>query len=364
MKYGVKITVLTYLEGADDVPDAVVDQVAQALRDGGHAVSVLAIHDDVDALIAGLREAKPVLVFNLMEMFGEDVRGDVSVAGVLEVLGIPFTGGGAGELYLTQDKALAKKILKFEGIRYPDFAVFYQDADLETGGNLRMPLFVKPMRLDASIGIDAKSLVQSSTDLMKRVIWIHEECNDAALAEEYIEGREFYVAILGNRQPTALPIVEMDFSAMKEGTAHVLDQKAKWDMRSEEYQAARPAMADLPDELRARMQKVSLDAYRALKCRDYGRVDLRLTESNEIYVIEVNANCYLEKNDEFARAARAGGIEFTELVNRIARLAIERNEQERGNGRARTVPGSESADDADPGSEARDPGDEARADTR
>ena len=169
-----------------------------------------------------------------------------------------------------------------------------------------MPLFVKPLRADASIGIGTDSLVHDAMALMKRVAAIHKKFNDAALAEEYIEGREFYVGVLGNHDPIAFPPIEMDFSGLPAGAPRVLDSKAKWTKDSVEYKGTKSIVADLPDELRARLQKVSLEAYRALRVRDYGRVDLRLTETGEIYVIEVNANCYLEKSGEFAVAAEAG----------------------------------------------------------
>src|SRR5262249_30999174 len=161
---------------------------------------------------------------------------------------------------------------------------------LETGGNLRMPLFVKPLRMDASIGIGAKSLVRSATEMMKRVLAIHEKVNDSALVEEYIEGREFYVGVLGNHEPQAFPPIEMDFSGLPEGVPHVLDSRAKWDEKSVAYKGTRAVVADVSDEVRARLQKTALDAYRALRVRDYGRIDLRLTETGEVYVIEVNAS--------------------------------------------------------------------------
>jgi D-alanine-D-alanine ligase len=237
---------------------------------------------------------------------------------------VRYTGGGPGELYLRQDKGLAKKALAFDNILYPDFAVFSKD-DFETGGNLRMPMFVKPLRADASIGIGSDALVNDATALMKRVLAIHEKFNDAALAEEYIEGREFYVGILGNREPLAFPPIEMDFSGLPDGAPRVLDSKAKWSKESAEYKGTKSVMADVNDELRARLQKVSLDAYRALRVRDYGRVDLRLTDTGEIYVIEVNANCYLEQESEFATAAAAAGLEFPAMINRLADLAVERH---------------------------------------
>jgi D-alanine-D-alanine ligase len=320
-----KITVLTYLESeTSKTVDAVVDQVADALREGGHRPSVLAIHGDLSKLVSGLKRRKPDLIYNLMEMFGRDLRSDVGVAGVLDLVGLPYTGGGPGELYLRQDKGLAKKALAFDKILYPDFAVFSRD-DLETGGNLRMPLFVKPLHADASMGIGTDALVRDASALMERVAAIHKKFGDAALAEEYIEGREFYVGVLGNRDPMAFPPIEMDFSGLPDGAPRVLDSKAKWAKNSVEYNGTRSIVADVGDELRARLTKVALDAARALRVRDYGRVDLRLTETGEIYVIEVNASCYLERSGEFATAAGAAGIDYPTLINRIAEIAIERH---------------------------------------
>jgi D-alanine-D-alanine ligase len=326
----VKITILTYVEDeASKDLDAADEQVAEVLRQGKHAVSILAVHGNVKKLTSGITRQKPDLVFNLLEMFGDNVRGDVAAAGLLELLETPYTGSGPGELFLQQDKVLAKKILKFDNIPTPDYAVFAMDASLETGGNLRMPLFVKPLRADASIGIDAKALVDNAKDLMKRVVTIHEQHHDSALAEEFIDGREFYVGVVGNRDPLALPPIEVDFSGLKEGSPRILDAKAKWDPKSPEFKGTKTVVANISDELRARLQKTSVDAYRALKVRDYGRVDLRLTETNEIYVIEVNANCYLEQTGEFATAAAAAGMDYPALINKIVELARERWERER-----------------------------------
>jgi D-alanine-D-alanine ligase len=278
-------------------------------------------------LITGIGRRKPDLVFNLMEMFGRDIFGEVGVTGLLELLNLPYTGVGPGECYLQQDKVLTKKLLAYEGILYPDFAVFSQDAGLETSGKLRMPLFVKPLRADASIGIDRSSLVENPAELMKRVRAIQAKVHDSALVEEYIEGREFYVSILGNEGAVALPPIEMDFSGLPEGKPHVLDSKAKWAKDSTEYKGTRAVVADLADELRARLHQVSLNAYRALRVRDYGRIDLRLSDTGEIYVIGVNANCYLEQNSEFATAAAAEGMDYPDLISRIVDLARVRFRQ-------------------------------------
>jgi D-alanine-D-alanine ligase len=320
-----KITILTHLEKENaKTYDVVVDQVADALRQGGHKTSILGVHGDLAKLRTGLARRKPDLVFNLMETFGSGQLGAVGLAGLLDLLGLPYTGGGPGEIYIQEDKALTKKLLAFDGIRYPEYALFSPDADLETGGHLRMPLFVKPLRMDASIGIDAKSLVRSTSEMMERVLDIHRRVKDSALVEEYVEGREFYIGVLGNQSPQAFPPIEMDFSGLPDGAPRVLDAKAKWDEKSPQYRGTRAVVADLPDELRARLQKVALDAYRALRVRDYGRIDLRLTEAGEIYVIEVNASCYLEQSGEFVTAARAAGIEYPDLINRIAEFAGER----------------------------------------
>lgn len=320
-----RVTVLTSKVEVNGRPyDPVADHIVKALRAGGHTASVLAV-DDPKKLITGLARRKPDLVFNVLEELGATMFGSVCVAGLLELLGYPYTGGGPGELYVRQDKALAKKLLRFEKIPTPDFAVFSLDADLETGGNLRLPLFVKPLRMDASIGIDGKALVTTSTELLSRVKRIHTRVGDAALAEEYIDGREFYVGVLGNAAPVAFPPMEVDFSGLPDGKPRIMDGKAKWDEASPEFKGTRSVVAEgLPDELLARLQKVALDAYRACRVRDYGRVDLRLAGTGDIYVIEVNASCYLEPTGEFATAAKAAGIEYPALVNRIAELAVER----------------------------------------
>jgi D-alanine-D-alanine ligase len=322
-----KITVLTYLDSKNENSkdyEAVVPQVAKALRSLGHRVSILGSHGNVKRLTAGLSRRKPDLVFNLMEMFGENIFGDIPVAGLLDLCGLKYTGSGPGELYLSQDKGLTKKLLAFEDILYPRFLVFSRGEAFETGGNLRMPLFVKPLRSDSSLGIGGKSLVHDAVALMERVAYIRKELNDSALAEEYIEGREFFVGVLGNAQAKALPPVEVDFTGFPEGVPKVLDSKAKWDVRSKEYKGTKSVLANLPDELRARLQKVAVDAYRALRVRDYGRVDIRLTDTGEIYVLEVNASCYLERSSEFAMSAAAAGMDYPQLIERIVQLALER----------------------------------------
>src|SRR5262245_54358186 len=172
-----KITVLAYQEPDESQLDVAISQVADALAENGHDVTTLATHHDVCQLVQDLRGQQPELVFNLLESFADDlVGGQMAATGVLDLLRFPYTGGGPGELYLQEDKALAKKLLAYEGVSYPHFAFFSPDADFETGGKLRMPLFVKPARSDASLGIDAeRSLVRTTQELLQQVTVIQEK---------------------------------------------------------------------------------------------------------------------------------------------------------------------------------------------
>jgi D-alanine-D-alanine ligase len=326
-----KIVVLTHVEkeGSDKV-DPVVRGVADVLAASGHEASILAVHADLEQLVRGITQPAPDLVFNLMETFGKSQLGLVGVAGLLDLVGVPYVGCGPGEFYLQEDKGLTKKLLAFDGIRYPDFAVFGRDLEPQDIGSMRMPLIVKPLRMDASIGIDAKAIVANFEDMRDRVALIHKKIRDAALVEEYIDGREFYVGVLGNRDPVAFPPIEIDFSGLPEGAPRILDHRAKWVRSSLEFKGTKAVVAQIPEELAARLRAVALAAYRALRVRDYGRIDLRLTPEGEVYVIEVNASCYLQKTSEFAMAAAAGGLEYETLIVRIVEAALERRKRRRG----------------------------------
>jgi D-alanine-D-alanine ligase len=318
-----RITILADLyEG--DTHDGAVDDVAEALRSCGHTVSLLLVRDDWKAMTKGLARRKPEMVVHMINDFGDVESGLIATAALLDAMRLPYTGGGPGELFIRGNKSLAKKILKHDGLRCADFAVFSRDADLETAGRLRMPLIVKPLERDGSIGIGSGALVHSVPELMEGVLAIHRKVKDSALVEEYIEGREFYVGVLGNGERVAFPPVEMDFSGLPEGAPRVLDYRAKWVKGSAEFKGTKPVVPELPDELKARLQKAALDACRALLVRDYARVDLRLSETQEIYVIEVNANCDLGKTSEFAIGAAAFGLDHPALINRIVELAAER----------------------------------------
>ncbi|MEO6711017.1 MAG: ATP-grasp domain-containing protein, partial [Planctomycetota bacterium] len=211
----------------------------------------------------------------------------------------------------------------YEKILYPDYAVIPVDAESKTADNLRYPMFLKPLRMDASIGISAKSIVRTKKELTERINAIH-KLKDSALAEEYIEGREFFVGLLGNNSPQVLPVLEVDFSGMPEGAPNILDAKAKWDTESAEYKGSTVVLAQIDKALTEKIQGIALEAYKALRVRDYGRVDLRMDDAGNVYVIEVNASCYLERSSELAMSAKAAGIEYEDLLERIVQLALER----------------------------------------
>ena len=320
-----RVTVLTWLDSEQALSyDAVVDQVAAALERGGHVVSIVGVHGDLQRLVDGLAVTAPELVFNLMEMFDDCLVGDVAVAGLLELVGVPFTGSGPDGLALCGNKALAKKLFAFDGVPSPRFGLFAPGGPVACDA-LRMPLFVKPLNGDGSVGVDeSRSLVHDAGALERRVREIHVELHDVALAEEYVDGRELYVGILGNEAPEVLPIVEIDFSGLPAGAPHVLGARAKFDLASPEYRGTSAVVATLSPALRARVTELALAAYRALGVRDYGRVDLRVSDGGDPFVIEVNASCYLDEAGELALAARAAGLDYTALVNRIAALARDR----------------------------------------
>jgi D-alanine-D-alanine ligase len=321
----VRIIVITHVTSDDGSPDAVVTQVLAALKAKGHMAGMLDVGGDVVALAGELRRLAPDLVFNLAEEMEDDDWADAPLAALLQLLKLPFTGSSPRCLFVTQEKVLTKKILAFEGVSTPRFAVFSRSDRLETGGNLRLPLFVKPLRMESSFGIDAKtSLVTDVTALLERVHHIHAEIGDAALAEEYVEGREFYVGVLDGEPPIALPVIELDFSGLPEGSLHVADYAAKWEPESAEYRGTKSVLADVPDETRAKLHDVALRAWRALDLRDYARIDMRLSPTGEVFVLEANANPYLEKESELARAAEAHGIAFDDLIDRIATSALRR----------------------------------------
>ncbi len=307
--------------------DEVVDEVTNALSEGGHKVELLGIYDSLRELLDKLNEQKPDLVFNLCETFNDNYYGETYVTAVLDMLGVRFTGTGASGMTLRQDKAITKKLLTFYDLPCPQYATFAKDK-LEFAGKMSFPLFVKPLRKDASAGIDDSSLVTDYASLMKRIDYIHKELKDTALVEEYIDGREFYVSVLGNEPAEALPLIELDFSKLPEGYSRIYSEKAKFDEKSEVYKLINFGVAtDLTTEERNKITMIGIKAASALQVLDYARVDIRLAHDGRPYVVEVNANPYLERTAEFAVAALQAGMGYTTIVNKIVEIAWNRWQQ-------------------------------------
>jgi D-alanine-D-alanine ligase len=307
-------------------PDEDIRQVYEALRRAGHHPVYLRL-DGTPASLAELAASGTDLVFNLTESFAGDDTSDSNVAAYLELLGRRFTGAGSHGLYLAQDKALAKKIFAFHGIHTPYFATVYRGRT-EHAHDIQFPVIVKPAREDGSIGIHFGAVCQSIKELMERIDYIHAEFDTPALIEEYIEGRELYVGVLGNEKPVALPVVELDLSKLPEGTPRIAGAEVKWEEGTEAYENAHPFVpTDLGGATVARLQEIAVQAYAALQLRDYGRIDFRLTGDGAIHVLEVNPNPYLLATAEFPMAARESGRAYADLIGEIVELAIARYTQ-------------------------------------
>jgi len=269
------------------------------------------------------------LIFNLTESYGGDDTMDMNIAAYLELLGLPYTGGGPHAQLLAQDKALAKKMFAFHGIRTTYFATAYR-GNIDHAHDIEFPLIVKPLKEDGSIGIDAESVVKSVKELMERVQYIQNEFDSPALIEEYIEGREIYAAILGRYESAqVLPLVELDLSRLPNGTPKIASYDVKFEKGTEAYRLTKSHLAeDVDEKTGTRLSETALAAYRAVKLRDYGRIDMRLTPKGEVYVIEANPNPWLSSKQEFAMAAKASGRSYTQLIGEIVEMAMARNTKE------------------------------------
>jgi D-alanine-D-alanine ligase len=324
----VKVVVLHTAEALEPPADAVLEQIPAALTAAGHTASLLAVGSDVEPVITGLRAEAPDLVFNLAESFGGKSALESNVAALLNLLGLRYTGSSPAGLLLAGDKTLTKKMLRLHDIRTPEFATIYRGA-LDWAGDLAFPLIVKPPQEDASIGITSSSVVQDLKELFGKIDELQSEFQAPVLVEEFVDGREFYVGVLGNVSPEPLPAIELDFSALPAGRPRIASWDAKWGTdgqgAGEEFAGTKSVFPEgMAEDLVKRMQAIAVECFQALRLRDYARIDLRVTPSGDVYVIEVNPNCYLERESEFARAAERAGHSYDALISRIVDLAAAR----------------------------------------
>jgi D-alanine-D-alanine ligase len=300
-------------------------QIAHALRQCGHEVRLLGIRDDLEYLIRQLEAWAPDLVFNGAEAFRGDESLEYLLPGLLEAEGYRYTGAPPLSLQVTRNKAITKKVLAYFGIQVPGFVSYRQHEKVVTPPNLTFPLIVKPLQADASAGIAQASVVQDTDALTERVAFVHERFGQGAIAEEFVDGRELYVSIIGNDDRLdVLPMTELVFDKRKtRPEERIATQFAKWDESYRERKGIRNVMARrLSATVRDRILETCRVAYRALWLRDYARLDLRLTPDGRVWVLEANANPFISYGHDMANAAAKAGLEYHHFIQRIVDAAV------------------------------------------
>ncbi|MGQ0505071.1 MAG: D-alanine--D-alanine ligase family protein [Myxococcaceae bacterium] len=310
-------------EAREDVV-RVAAALADALTRGKVNAEPLAVEGDGLAFVEGLRQRKPNLVVNLCESLAADSRGEMVVPCLLDMLNIPYTGSSALSLGLALHKDKAKELLRARGVSTPEFRLVEHPEDLATV-DLPFPLIVKPAREDASVGVSFDSVVCDPPSLGRAVMTVLKTFEQPALVEQFVAGREIYVPVLGNNPRRALPLSEIHFGAAFQDKPKIVSYAAKWLPESPECVDSPSGPCVLDKKIQAKAVDVAFRAFAALGCRDYGRVDLRLSEAGDPFVIDINPNCDLHPGAGFAKAAAAAGIDYPSLAQRLVEIAVERS---------------------------------------
>ena len=296
--------------------------VIETLRERGHEVKVLGVNDD----LAGIRPAagffEPHIVLNLMEAFAGVTTFDQNVVSYLELLRLRYTGCNPRGLILARDKALSKKLLAYHRIPVPDFTVVRYGRKPALPKRMRYPLIVKSLFFEASVGISQASIVENDDQLARRVQFIHESLGTAAIVEQFIDGRELYVGVLGNERLDVFPVWEMSFAQMPDNKWRIATERVKW---STQYQKKHGIMTDaakLDVPAVDAIQRIAKRAYRALDLNGYARIDLRMDDEGRPYVLEANPNPNLAYGEDFAESAELAGLSYERLLDRILTLGI------------------------------------------
>lgn len=302
-----------------------MEDISGALNAMGYKATSLNVDSDIFRLIDFLKDEKPDLIFNLVECVENEAVQEMNVAGIYELLKIPYTGAGPLTLGLALNKHRVKEILTYHGIRTPRHQLFEIRDKIELDPRILYPVIVKPAREDASVGITNDSVVADAAELKKQVRLIHGEFEQPAIVEQYIVGREVNVAIMGNKRPVVLPISEIDFSGLTDDMHKIVSYDAKWVEGTVAFsgtQGVCPAKLSAEDE--AQIKEIALRCYQIMGCRDYARVDMRLTRNRTPYVLEVNPNPDISDDAGFARSAREYGLSFHQVVGKIVEYALAR----------------------------------------
>jgi len=297
--------------------------VKSALLNLGHEVQVVGVYDDLAPIRKMNEEWKPHIAFNLLEDFAGNSAFDYYVVSYFEMMRIPYTGCNPRGLLLARDKALTKMILTYHRISVPDFDVFRLGRKISRRRKFSYPLIVKSLTEEGSVGIAQASYVENDDQLRERVALIHEKLHGDAIAEQYIDGRELYVTVLGNAKLEVLPIRELVFGNAEPGTPRMATYKVKWDDKYRErwaieYQFAR----NLPNGMEERIQHLCKRVYHLLDMNGYGRIDLRLTPDNELYVLEANPNPGIAQDEDCTLSAIKSGMSYEDFIQRLLHLGL------------------------------------------
>lgn len=295
----------------------------QALDTLGHTHEQLALFDDLDLLRQKLQTFTPDVIFNLADQFRNNRAFDQHIASYLALHDIPFTGCGPTGLTLCKHKGISKKILSYHRIHTPAFVLIPRGRRPVRPKHLRFPILVKPLKEEASYGIAQASFVENDDQFRERVTFLHENTGNDVIAEEYIEGRELYVSLIGNHRLQVLPIRELVFREVPPDEPKIATYKAKWDEAYRQKWGLENRFAEgLEPAVVRHIESVCKRIYHLLTIDGYARIDLRLNARNELYFIEANPNPALAPDEDFAESARQAGIAYPQLIDRLARLGM------------------------------------------
>ena len=297
--------------------------VVQTLKTLGHELRVIGVHDDLTPIRSSMDDFKPSITFNLMEAFDDVVVFDQNVVSYLELLKVPYTGCNPRGLTLSRDKALAKKLMAYHRIPVPDFLVVPLGRKPKLPKRLQFPLIVKSLTYESSTGISQASVVANDDQLNKRVQFIHDTIMTPAIVEQFIDGRELYVGVMGNDRLQVFPVWEMSFAKMPENSWRIATERVKWSVKYQKKHGIDTAEAGLTEDVTSKVQHLAKRVYRALDLSGYARVDLRMTNEGELFVIEANPNPQLAQGEDFAESARRAGVSYAKLIERIVSLGLQ-----------------------------------------
>jgi D-alanine-D-alanine ligase len=297
--------------------------VVSCLKSLGHTVRPVGVRYDLEPLENALPEFDPHICFNLTEDFNGVGQRDQHIVSYLELLNHAYTGCNPRGLTLARDKALTKKILAYHGIKVPRFEVFERNRVVRRPDELTFPLLVKSTTEEGSQGIAQASVVNDDAQLVERVQFIHERFGGDAIAEQYIEGRELYVGVLGNRQLQTLPVWELRLDDLPPDAHRIATRRIKMDVAyQDKYGIVSHAARDMTPALERKISEQCKRMYRLLNLSGYARMDLRLTEAGDVYLLEANPNPQICRGEDFADAAAAAGIAYEQLIQKIVTLGL------------------------------------------